>query len=476
MSNKTARSVAPTDSRLDLRTLQATIEALNLELAQKDLLLTQGFEAFTHAAEKLQDSHKRLQREVAALNLELDQKNKELERNLIEKEKVKTYLSNIFESLDIGVFVTDLDGGITSVNRAGLAMLGTGAEALVGLNVERVMGAQLLPPPARPPDIESRLEVGEPIPFTRSDGEALQLQVSVNLMTDETQSPLGYILNVQDVTLLKKLEEHAERRNRFTAMGEMAANIAHEIRNPLGSIELFASLVKKGLAEQDDKMELVNHISSGIASMNHIISNLLEYTKPRPVSLIRLNLHDLLGEVVEFTRFMADQNQVEIHLKLAAERPWVLGDGEHLKQVFHNLFLNAVQAMPEGGRLVLSTRKCSLTKAKLISRFGEGSSLSEPLDVIEVACRDSGPGIPPEIQRRIFDPFFSTKARGTGLGLAIVHNIIESHRGAIDVESRNGEGTTFILMFPLIPDEGAEQRADGSKAGTGKSPGRRLNP
>ncbi|MCH7478540.1 MAG: PAS domain S-box protein [SAR324 cluster bacterium] len=372
--------------------------------------------------------------------------------------------------------MTDLDGGITSVNRAGLAMLGREAEALVGMNVKKVMGAQLIPSPARPPDTESRLEVGEPIPFTRSDGEVLQLQVSVNLMTDETQSPLGYILNVQDVTLLKKLEEHAERRNRFTAMGEMAANIAHEIRNPLGSIELFASFVKKGLAEQDDKMELVNHISSGIASMNHIISNLLEYTKPRPVSLIRLNLHDLLGEVVEFTRFMADQNQVEIDLKLAAERPWVLGDGEHLKQVFHNLFLNAVQAMPEGGRLVLSTRKCSLTKAKLISRFGEGSSLSEPLDVIEVACRDSGPGIPPEIQRRIFDPFFSTKARGTGLGLAIVHNIIESHRGAIDVESRNGEGTTFILMFPLIPDEGAEQRADGSKAGTGKSPGRRQNP
>jgi PAS domain S-box-containing protein len=432
--------------------LQARIKALELELEQKNVLLEQGFAAFTQAAEKLQESHKRLRLQVAQLNLELEEKNRELESNLAEREKVKTYLSNIFESLPVGVFVMDLQGAITSVNHAGLDMIGLGAEALVGENVNEMFGTEVFPRAAgERAGSNGEVDDEASIAYRRPDGETLQMTASLTPMRGEGR-PLGYILNVQDVTLLKQLEEQADRRNRFTAMGEMAANIAHEIRNPLGSIELFASLVKKGLGEDDEQWVMMNHISSGIASMNHIISNVLEYTKPRPVNLKRLELHRLLREIGEFSRYMAEQNGVRVAFDLEeGEGKWVRGDEDLLRQVFHNLVLNAVQAMTEGGTVTISSRARNLTHRKVLSRFGTvPRRKDDALDILEVAFQDTGPGIPRELQKKIFDPFFTTRSRGTGLGLAIVHNIIESHHATIDVESEEHKGARFVFMFPLV--------------------------
>jgi len=182
----------------DSKSLRARITALEMELEQKNVLLEQGFAAFTDAAEKLRESHKNLQGQVADLNLELEEKNQELERNLEEREKVKTYLSNIFESLHVGVFVTDLHGVITSVNQAGLKMVGQAADALVGQGINEVMGEELLDPYA---EVE---EGDEPtgtwaISYERGDGDVLRLNLSLTPMTGDGRA-LGYILNVQDVT------------------------------------------------------------------------------------------------------------------------------------------------------------------------------------------------------------------------------------------------------------------------------------
>lgn len=455
MTSKAAKTPPPgvSDSdQTDSETFQARIRTLELELEQKNLLLQEGFVAFNQAAEKLGDSHNVLKQQVADLNLELEEKNRALENNLMEREKVKTYLSNIFESLPIGVFVTDMQGAITSVNHAGLELIGSKGDAVAGLNINEVMNASLLEAGkegamGRGPDADQ----DEPLEFRRQDGETALLQVFLTSMKGEGRD-LGFILNVQDITLLKQLEEQAERRNRFTAMGEMAANIAHEIRNPLGSIELFASLVKKGLDEADEKRVLMNHISSGIVSMNHIISNVLEYTKPRPVSLKRQNLNALLEGITAFSSYMAEQNGVKVDFLPDGETPWVKGDEDLLKQVFHNIMLNAVQAMTDGGSVTISTRARRLSNAKHLARFAEmtGEAPKSTLNVVEVAFQDTGPGMSKDTQSKIFDPFYTTKSRGTGLGLAIVHNIIESHNATIDVESRPGKGTKFVFMFPVV--------------------------
>ncbi len=447
---------APIAGPDDPRVLKARIQMLEFERAQQHAVAAQGLRSFGAAAEKLQDSFRKtreqvyaLQREVDEKNRALDEKNRELQRNLFEKEKVKNYLAGIFESLPVGVLVTDLEGGVTSVNRAGQEMIGAEASDLMGENVNRLMATHLAPRD------EPVFQLADPLLFMRKDGERLKFQVSVTRMKDEGDQTSGYVVNLQDVTLLKKLEEHAERRNRFTVMGEMAANMAHEIRNPLGSIELFASLVRKGLLEGDDRLPLLNHIFSAVASMNHIISNVLEYSKPRAVSLQTMDLHGLLEELAGFFRFMAQQNGVELVWALDAPRAHIRADRELLKQVFHNLLLNSMQAMPEGGILAIGTRSRTVNSPQQIDRFGaaarlpDGTSASE-LEAVEVTVRDTGVGMPPEVQARIFDPFYTTKSRGTGLGLAIVHTLVEAHHGTIDVQSALGKGTTFTLALPAL--------------------------
>ncbi len=434
MNPKAAGQPAGDPLREQLEELRIKVQALELEKSQMKLLLDQGFINFNTTAEKLGKI-------IANLNDRLEKKNQELERNLIEKEKVKTYLANIFESLAVGVLVTDREGRITSINRKGVQILGMGAERLIGDPVDKLLGIDALGGAEAGP---ARGVLEQLVSFVRQDSEALKLQVSVSGM------PGGFILNVQDVTQLKKLEETAERRNRFTAMGEMAANIAHEIRNPLGSIELFASLVKKGLPEDTEQTQLMNHISSAVASMNHIISNLLAYTKPRPVNRHKMHLGHLLTESAEFLGFLAEKHNVAVRLELGARRAQIMGDEEMLKQVVHNLFLNAVQAMPDGGELTIATRNLKLTDPRQIARFQhEHRPPPEKLDVIEVSVRDTGAGMAQDIQKQVFDPFFTTKARGTGLGLAIVHNIVEAHHATIDLESQVNSGTAMILMFPV---------------------------
>lgn len=445
---------APSAGQDDPRVLKARIQMLEFELAQQHAVAAQGLKSFSAAADRLQDSFRKtreqvyaLQREVDQKNRALDEKNRELERNLFEKEKVKNYLASIFESLPVGVLVTDLEGGVTSVNRAGQGMIGAEASELMGQNVNQLMGVHLAP------RSEPVFELADPLLYVRKDGEPLKFQVSVTRMKGDGDRTSGYVVNLQDVTLLKKLEEHAERRNRFTVMGEMAANMAHEIRNPLGSIELFASLVRKGLPEGDEKLPLLSHIFSAVASMNHIISNVLEYSKPRAVSLQPIDLHGLLEELAGFFRFLAQQNGVELVLAFDANRAWIRADRELLKQVFHNLLLNGVQAMPDGGTLTLGTRARTITAPQQLDRYGGAARLpngaaAQELDVVEVTVRDTGVGMAPEVQARIFDPFYTTKSRGTGLGLAIAHTIVEAHHGTIDVQSAPGKGTTFVLALP----------------------------
>jgi len=439
----TAAGALPREE-VDLKSKTASLE---MELAHKNFLLQRGFEKFIETAEKLQDSQRRLQLRVDELTREVEEKNRDLER-------ARSYLSSIFASLPIGVLVTDLEGRITRVNQEGEALFQANGDALLGTHINTLLGEVLLP--SRDGDdlaVTPMTNGDDPVNFRRVDGEVLRLTFSTNIMRGEDKEPLGFIFNVQDVTLLKKLEEHAERQNRFTAMGEMAANIAHEIRNPLGSIELFASLLKKGLEGDEERAQMVHHISSSVASMNHIISNLLAYTKPRPVSRQRVDLHALLREIAELFTFMANQNQVNVTVSLNAPRAVVMGDKEQLKQVFNNLVVNAVQSMPEGGDLTISTRTVSIADPRELARFSlEDSGLAARNGFAEVTVQDSGSGIPKEIQKKIFDPFFTTKARGTGLGLAIVHQIILSHHATIDVDSRIDQGTKIIMMYPCVKE------------------------
>jgi signal transduction histidine kinase len=220
-----------------------------------------------------------------------------------------------------------------------------------------------------------------------------------------------------------------QRAQRIDAMGEMAVKIAQELRNSLGSMELFASLLQQEVDQDAETAALVAHILSGVKNLNHVIANMLLFTKRPTPRLASVDPHPLLEASLVFVEHLVRHQHLHIRRGFDAVGVSIEADAELVKQVFLNLILNAIQAMPEGGTLTLTTRR-------------------QPC-LLDVQVSDTGIGIAPEIIEHIFNPFFTTKERAVGLGLTLVHNIVAAHHGAIQVHSAPGRGTAVILSFPL---------------------------
>ena len=387
------------------------------------LFLQRTFSDFDRATIRLQEAFAGLEEKFESINKELEYKNVELGKALAEKDEVKDYLQNILESLTTGVIVTDMEGKITMMNRC--------AGQFTGVSVEDVRGrnASLL------------FEDKSPFDFQHFDG-GLGKKLRLNGKTLEifgspvktgSRKEIGKVVVLRDVTRLEKLEGMAKRTEKLAAMGEMAANIAHEIRNPLGSIELFASLLIKDLKGRKNR-DRVSNIISSVRNMDNKISNLLLFAREQNPLMKKINIHNVLQEIVVFSEQIIEKENIVLTVNYENCDPVIVGDAEMLKQVFLNLILNALQAMPEGGDLHIETR---------ISDMGDDNSN------VGIRFMDTGIGIPVENIKKIFDPFFTTKERGTGLGLAIVHNIVDIHGGSIDVESNKGGGTIFNIIFPV---------------------------
>jgi PAS domain S-box-containing protein len=398
-------------------------------------LLQQTFESFNKATADLQQAYARLEKRFANLNQKLEEKNLQLLKTVAEKEETKNYLQNILESLINGVIVTDLKGKIQTMNQC--------AEMYVNVHQANVIGQHISV-------LFENIAVDDwqTINFTEYFKGESGHKVKISSRTMEifcspfkspSGSTIGNVFVLRDITRIEKLEDMAKRTEKFVAMGEMAANIAHEIRNPLGSIELFASLLLKNLQGKKDR-ECVVQIISSVKNVDNKISNLLMFTRKQNPKMEKIDLHQILFEVLEFSEQIMEQGDIEVLVDYVDRKAIVEGDAEMIKQTFLNVILNAQQAMPDGGMLKIRTK---------ISASG---ILTEEAAVIEIEFQDSGPGIPEQNLARIFDPFFSTKEGGSGLGLAIVHNIISQHNGSINVENSQRGGALVNISIPLLQE------------------------
>ena len=402
--------------------------------------LIQNMETFNEVTEQLQNSYDELQGRVKKLDLELSDKNDELEKNLAEKERVKNYLNDILESQTNGVIVVDRAGNITTCNKTTGTITGIKPQSCIGKSLNEVF-----------PLFESvvaRLgkSRGETISQDKdianaNDGGTLHIRISASPVWDNHGGQIGTILILQDMTEFRRMEELAQRNQRLREMGEMAAGIAHEIRNPLASIELFASLLKKDLQGDSEKEDLVQHIRAGVQNMDRIISTLLLFAKSAQPSRQQCDINLLLTECLEGINNVLVPENINVIRKSGPGTLLANGDRELLRQVFPNLINNAIQAMPEGGELNLITQKSSVPNPK-----AENSATAR--QYISVTVTDNGVGMSADNLAKIFNPFFTTKDKGTGLGLAISHNIIKAHQGTIDAVSEEGRGTSFTIKIP----------------------------
>ncbi len=405
--------------------------------------LIQNMEAFNEVTAQLQNSYDELQGRVKKLDLELSDKNEELEKNLAEKERVKNYLNDILESQTNGVIVVDRAGIITTYNKTAGTLTGIKPQSCLGNTLKEVF--PLFEPVVAKLGKNRGETISQDKDIPNEKGGTLHVRVSASPVWDNHGGQIGTILILQDMTEFRKMEELAQRNQRLREMGEMAAGIAHEIRNPLGSIELFASLLKKDLEGDTEKENLVQHIRSGVQNMDRIISTLLLFAKSAQPSRQQCDINLLLTECLEGINNVHVPENVNVTRKSSQGTLLANGDRELLRQVFPNLINNAIQAMPDGGELSLITEKSS------VSSSSENGSATR--QYISVTVADSGIGMSSDNLAKIFNPFFTTKDKGTGLGLAISHNIIKAHQGTIDAFSEEGKGTSFTVKIPCWDED-----------------------
>jgi signal transduction histidine kinase len=265
---------------------------------------------------------------------------------------------------------------------------------------------------------------------------------TLSQVRDARGNVTGATLFFKDLTRVEQLEERERLRDRLAALGEMAAAIAHEVKNPLAGIEVMAGLLKRQLPDSQDAQTILADIIKEAKMANAIVLEVLEFVRPIRLQVEHVSLADAITDAVTLSEGHGPRGKVAVELTLPADLPAIQADPHQLRQIFTNLLINAYEALNGRGtvRIVAST----LPEEDLP---GGSESMSGPTVQVEVI--DDGPGIPPEVVDKIFSPFFTTKPQGSGLGLAIVRKIVDAHDGRIDVSVRPGAGTEFRVTLPV---------------------------
>jgi PAS domain S-box-containing protein len=361
---------------------------------------------------------------------------------------------DILDSIDRGIVTVDLQGKITSCNRALEEILEVEANTIVGCSLEEAFRRedpfyQFLQESIQ----EEPLLQDRDLAYTSKKGRIKPLRVTTFPLRKKTGERVGGILLVKDMTEIRKLEERVQRASRLAALGQLTQRLVHEIRNPLSAMDINLQLLEERLGSRSEDPEIGRYleiISTETRRLNEVLRNAQVFSKPESPDLETIDLHRIIDQVVFLIKEEAFRKKIEISESLQAKHSMVKADPDQMKQVFLNLFKNSIEAMSEGGKFEVLSRN-----------DGQGK-------IIGVELVDTGSGIPMANLQDVFDPYFTTKKKGTGLGLSVVHNIISQHGGTIDVTSWLGEGTIFSIILPLASGE-KENHGDANT----KNPDRR---
>jgi len=260
---------------------------------------------------------------------------------------------------------------------------------------------------------------------------------------DERNHIVGAALFFKDLTRVEQIEERERLRDRLAALGEMAAAIAHEVKNPLAGIEVMAGLLKRQLPDSADAHAILNDIIKDAKMANAIVLEVLEFVRPIRLQVERVSLREIVQGAVTMAESKVPRRDVEILTDLPEDMPEMQGDEYQLRQLFTNLLINAFEALGGKGHVWIGGRRVKLDDD------GSPGVDRHPAEAIVVEVSDDGPGLPGELLDRIFSPFFTTKPQGSGLGLAIVRKIVDAHDGRIDVAGHPKGGTVFRVTLPL---------------------------
>ncbi len=368
----------------------------------------------------------------------------QLERASSELADLQAFSQYVINSLTSGLVTTDIDGRVLTFNRA--------AEAITGLSAKDVAGrtaTDVLQMPAEAARVLSRVETRPPLSrvefgFTRADGRPIELGLSTApLVTPRGET--GVLFTFQDVTEVRKLERESRVQQRLAAVGEMAAGIAHEIRNPLASMSGSIQILRHELPLSEEQSQLMDIVLRESERLNETIRSFLAYARPQRNAAAPMDVRQVVTDTATLLQNSAELSQSHrIEVDVPEEDVSYQADEGQIRQIVWNLATNGLRAMPGGGRLRLSVRRAATNPG------GAGE--------VVIAVEDEGVGIPPEELDGIFQPFRSAFIRGTGLGLSIVRRIVSDYGGEVQVTSERGAGTRVAVTLPLEVAAAAGQR------------------
>lgn len=349
--------------------------------------------------------------------------------------RIKVFTDSLVEHMPIGLVALDNGGLIISFNQT--------AESILRLPVRKVIGGKghkILPRPFQ--EIIMALAgkkgiIEKEIDCPLVEGKTIPLEVIATTLAEENGAFLGSVILFRDLTEVRHLKKEIARSQRLASLGNLAAGVAHEIRNPLSSIKGFATYFKERYRDNPLDGETADMMVQEVERLNRVITQLLDFARPLTVEKKPTPLPPLIRQTLKMIEGQAGAKHIAIQADLT-DIPEIMIDADKIKQVLFNLFLNALEMMPEGGILQVKVTPV------------EGNA-------VNITISDSGPGIDRKHLAHIFDPYFTTQPSGTGLGLSIVHKIVEAHDGEIRAESTPGEGATFSILLPVMEKRGGHE-------------------
>lgn len=410
-------------------------------LSKDPFHLEQAFKQFSLETERLEMTYQNLQQRFQMVQQTLQESHIRLGGKLAELDFTSRYLEAILNHMSQGILFIDLNGIVTTYNAAAQQMLQIPEKSLLfhsfsdcfndrflGFSLQEAFNTKQSPKTS----FLSLKKGGENSELEVEATFVSMSQPTYSLSQSHASSPpiQGLLILLRDITTFRRLQQLANHHDRLKDLGELAAHLAHEIRNPLGGIKGFATLLQQELKERPDLQQMATYIVEGSDDLSQFVSQVLQYARPSQLHIENVDLIALIEEIKQLMQVDATwNNQIEFKIESPFSTLMVPLDSLFLKSALLNIFVNAVQAMPNGGCLTVKIDT-------------EGSWVTLHID-------DTGIGISPENLSRIFSPFFTTKETGNGLGLAEVHKVIQMLQGSIDVQSEVGKGTQFKIKIPL---------------------------
>jgi signal transduction histidine kinase len=367
------------------------------------------------------------------------------------------FFTGLIEGMRCGMLAVDTRGRLVLINEPGRQILGLSCDPRPGAPFEDVLEehprlVQMVRQSFDMANLPNRAEI-ELGRGGRAGSHGKSIGFTVSLVRDDEGAMAGVALFFKDLTQIEHKAEQERLRDRLATLGQMAASLAHEMRNPLAGIEVSCQLLKRRLPEPNGGKDLLDKITAEVLRLNSTLTQTLEFVRPIAASFAECELVPVLEEAIATASGRVQRESVVVRRRFAGSLPRFLMDPTLLRQVFVNLILNAIEAMDGKGTVTVSVEMMGAPSGSTPYRPegtppGDLWQEAEHFAVVRVA--DTGPGIREQDRERIFYPFFTTKSKGSGVGLAIAKKIVGSHHGLIEVESTPGEGAVFTVRLPMV--------------------------